>query len=933
MYEFWDDRAIQVLRNTGRPVGRYSMTAAEVDEAVRDWQPPSEAQIEAGNYAKPTIPWKGLTIKIETPRGQRRKPEFPELPCHYGYIARLGNQAAPEARDDDKVDCFVGPELSSDLVVVIDQETKTGRFDEWKAVIGITSKQEALDLYRRAYSPGWRVGPATTMTVEQFKRWLKDMPSRGRIAPQVSRYTADPYDELAEQILLDRYARKHKPQAGQRTLHFESAAPTGARKWTAEDEAQHPRAKTGEFIPKDAPTTERKPAGKPKADETMAQHVTNLHDAMQERLASGKQFLARHDGRSLWISAADHLRVSPDGQTIEHTDPAGRWVRADLVQLDHWADKANLQPFTGPDGILTKQESDDARPTAPGGSDRESDGETAAPTDQPGDDRAVEDTGRAGPREGAGVDQAREPERLTGGKADQRPDSDFDPEALAKGVKVEAEHTDDPEQAREIAKDHLSERADYYDQLAKIEDQPINQPHEPPEPEVPEADDSEPPEEIKAEWRKRLRGLPTFTAKQLDDDEIKRVPELKRKRKAAPTRYAAQQATDELVQYRAYLAVQRERIAPAVQGDLREFAKTLYAAYFDRFERARYSGAGGQQIPAQAVEQHAITPLRALGKQHGHILDTGKTGPITLYHGTAGDFEDFNPDADQVRTNGKFDMGRGVYLTDDLEAAKKYAAVAAGRTGQSPQVLKVQVHGGRYANLLDEDFPFNHPSVKASVPAFMKAIHASSPQHGAKIQSLINTHGIDHYRTHDALTQAITEMPEEFSRALNENGIHGDAHFESPSHWNFDYQYDALTVHDPQHLKIVGREPVDEWPDPDEQDGDVDRYSAKTPALPDDLGHASATEHGIEFTTGKPVRFPYIHNTERAPRMGARFGQDLEPHGRYLQYHSHPDPKGLPPNMQSGEIEFQNPLVLAHAPDDIYGPNGWKARLSRASGT
>jgi hypothetical protein len=44
----------------------------------------------------------------------------------------------------------------------------------------------------------------------------------------------------------DRYAARHKPQAGQRTLHFESAAPTGTRRWTAEQEAQHPRDEAGD---------------------------------------------------------------------------------------------------------------------------------------------------------------------------------------------------------------------------------------------------------------------------------------------------------------------------------------------------------------------------------------------------------------------------------------------------------------------------------------------------------------------------------------------------------------------------------------------------------------------------------------------------------------------------------------------------------------
>ncbi len=40
---------------------------------------------------------------------------------------------------------------------------------------------------------------------------------------------------------------------------------------------------------------------------------------------------------------------------------------------------------------------------------------------------------------------------------------------LAKGIKVEQEHTGDLALAREIALDHLNEFPDYYDRLSKIE--------------------------------------------------------------------------------------------------------------------------------------------------------------------------------------------------------------------------------------------------------------------------------------------------------------------------------------------------------------------------------------------------------------------------------------------------------------------------------
>jgi hypothetical protein len=55
------------------------------------------------------------------------------------------------------------------------------------------------------------------------------------------------------------------------------------------------------------------------------------------------------------------------------------------------------------------------------------------------------------------------------GNHNDAPDSDFDADELAKGIKIESEHTDDPEIAKAIAKDHLKEIPDYYTRLDKME--------------------------------------------------------------------------------------------------------------------------------------------------------------------------------------------------------------------------------------------------------------------------------------------------------------------------------------------------------------------------------------------------------------------------------------------------------------------------------
>ena len=88
-----------------------------------------------------------------------------------------------------------------------------------------------------------------------------------------------------------------------------------------------------------------------------------------------------------------------------------------------------------------------------------------------------------------------------------------------------------------------------------------------------------------------------------------------------------------------------------------------------------------------------------------------------------------------------------------------------------------------------------------------------------------------------------------------------------------------------------------------------------------------AVEYGVTFETGKPVTFKYLRNTERAPNFGPRFGQDIEPVGRYLVHNSNPGE--LPARWERGTVTFRRPLVLPLSldPEQIYGPRGWKALL------
>jgi hypothetical protein len=101
----------------------------------------------------------------------------------------------------------------------------------------------------------------------------------------------------------------------------------------------------------------------------------------------------------------------------------------------------------------------------------------------------------------------------------------------------------------------------------------------------------------------------------------------------------------------------------------------------------------------------------------------------------------------------------------------------------------------------------------------------------------------------------------------------------------------------------------------------------------DDLAPCAFDEYGVRFETGVPVTIRYVRGTQKAPYFGAKYGQDIEPAGRYLIHN--PSPGDLPSGWEAGTVEFDSPLVIALTTDPDsgpYGSGGWKARLARHFG-
>lgn len=135
---------------------------------------PTEAQKEAGNYKKGHIKINGFDVTIEQPAGSVRsgkdangKEWSVTMNNTYGYIR------GTESVDGDHIDVFLGPDMNSDMVYVVDQVNTDGSFDEHKVMMGFSSLEDARSAYLSNYEEGWQgLGNITGVTLDGFKKWI-----------------------------------------------------------------------------------------------------------------------------------------------------------------------------------------------------------------------------------------------------------------------------------------------------------------------------------------------------------------------------------------------------------------------------------------------------------------------------------------------------------------------------------------------------------------------------------------------------------------------------------------------------------------------------------------------------------------------------------------------------------------------------------------
>lgn len=135
---------------------------------------PTEAQKEAGNYKKGHIKINGFDVTIEQPAGSVRSgkdasgKEWSQVMNNtYGYIR------GTESVDGDHIDVFLGQDMNSDMVYVVDQVNTDGSFDEHKVMMGFSSLEDARSAYLSNYEEGWQgLGNITGVALDEFKKWI-----------------------------------------------------------------------------------------------------------------------------------------------------------------------------------------------------------------------------------------------------------------------------------------------------------------------------------------------------------------------------------------------------------------------------------------------------------------------------------------------------------------------------------------------------------------------------------------------------------------------------------------------------------------------------------------------------------------------------------------------------------------------------------------
>jgi Inorganic Pyrophosphatase len=137
------------------------------------WRAIRKGRKEPATLSDGRTTFQGIPIRIENPKGSVRSGEdnghhwSVQMTHDYGYVQRMNGL------DQEKLDCFIGPDRSADNVyVVTTKEPGTGKPDEEKCFVGFGSASEARQAFMDNYDSPKHFHSLRTMSLDEFKQWL-----------------------------------------------------------------------------------------------------------------------------------------------------------------------------------------------------------------------------------------------------------------------------------------------------------------------------------------------------------------------------------------------------------------------------------------------------------------------------------------------------------------------------------------------------------------------------------------------------------------------------------------------------------------------------------------------------------------------------------------------------------------------------------------
>jgi len=157
------DNLIRGIKGLNQGVSRMDSSVSGVGQVIPKLP---EAQL-------PKVKVAGVLVSIENPKNSIRTGQSlngawtQKMIHHYGFIR--GTVGA----DGDEIDCFLGDNLRSQRIFVINQlDVNSQEFDEHKVMIGFDTPEEAQEAYNQSFETDWQgFGSMVEMNPQQFKQW------------------------------------------------------------------------------------------------------------------------------------------------------------------------------------------------------------------------------------------------------------------------------------------------------------------------------------------------------------------------------------------------------------------------------------------------------------------------------------------------------------------------------------------------------------------------------------------------------------------------------------------------------------------------------------------------------------------------------------------------------------------------------------------